>query len=148
MGYGTNRNGIGLNGADAVLNRSAKLATQPPTAALFDPKTRTFPVLANGQLQAVHPIDQRVVLALWPRKGAIKSVSAQGHTFADLARLTSTQKQPAAERIVRDLLATMIKNGDITLLKVIAGSPVRGRDEIAVEYVNNRTGAKQITKVT
>lgn len=139
MGFGSSPFGIGLFGADVVTASSTRL-TVPPQAAMYDLKTKAFPLDEDdGTIVSVHPIDQIVALRVSMPLGTIKSLPTLGHEFAKLSRLAPDKVQPAAERLVTAMYADLVKRGDITILGVRTATPVRGNNQVGIDYVNNRT---------
>lgn len=113
-----------------------------PRALWFDGATRDYALDADGRYRDLHPVDQKVALALLVELGRVTSAPAIGSTIKSVAPNAPTT--PAAvEAAVRRALAPMLRAQEIRL-RAVPGTTVgiqvesgeHGRLEVAVYYVN------------
>lgn len=146
MGAGDYGAGLGGAGFDPVLPASSPITdAAPPLAVYFDLATKTYLSNADGTLKGMHPVDQRVVLALGIEAGSLTGVPSQGHRFRSrLSRVPPATIPRIALDETRLALKNLLLAKDILLLAVETDTTVRGRVLIAVTYVNMRDPATNI----
>lgn len=125
--------GAGSSSAGAVAAGLAELTVSSPRkvpdvsgAALFDPETRTYPFGDDDELEAEHPVWQRVALAVGLRRGSLPSTPNVGIAIERLKRATDQTAQKEAEYAARVALADLIDAGDVKLGAVTAVLPWAG----------------------
>ena len=142
MALGSYACGIGPCGMDPPLAIDRISPTLPP-APKYDPALHAHPLNANGELVAVHPVDQAVALALHIPLGSIQSAPGTGIDYAKLKRASRLALQQTVNDVVQVALATLISEGDIKLI----GSPLipgsGGKPFFYVDYVNLRLPTNQ-----
>ena len=138
MGAGSFGAGEGAAGEDIPTPPDAPRNVTPPAALLFDGRTRDFPLNAQGRYRRVHPVDQRVALALLIAYGTIASAPTVGDKVRRITKIVkSTPGQVAG--FVNEALDTMLRAGDIVLRDVqIETNRVNGTILLAVSYTNLR----------
>lgn len=137
--------GQGIAGGPNLTARDRN-APPAPTAARFDPATKTFPFNDAGQLIQEHPVDQKMMLACTVVKGRIKSAPTLGNGLPARRRVNPQQLPHVARDEMEQATDFMVRNGDVQLLAVTATSSVAGRVEVEVDYVNLRTGQRQTAR--
>jgi hypothetical protein len=144
MGLGSARCGVGLVGLDAPVQSPEQALASPPLAPLYNIATRTFPASTGGLLLGVHPVDQKVALALGVLAGRLTCAPAQGTNYSSLSRLPADQIQTAATNIVNanPVIKALVRNKDITILAIRTAVFAPGNNQIGVDYMNNHTKQK------
>jgi hypothetical protein len=137
--------GQGIAGGPALTARDRN-APPVPTAARFDPATKTFPFNELGQLEQEHPVDQAMVIACTFVRGRLKSAPATGNGLPARGRVHPAQLEHVARDEMSIATRRLVQNGDVQLLSVTATSAVAGRVMVEVAYVNLRTGAEQTVR--
>lgn len=118
-----------------------------PVAAMFDPSIRGYPLNASGTLTAIHPVDQKVILALHVKWGTLASAADFGAKFHLLKRDRNLEAACVAE--VNRALGDLLRAADIALRGITVTRPIPGRVIVVVSYVNLRLpgGLTQVRKV-
>jgi hypothetical protein len=138
MGAGQFNAGEGLGGEDPLADPSPPRDVTPPAALLFDGATKAHPLDAQGRYQGIHPVDQRVALALLVRFGSVGSVPDQGARFREIAKVTRYTAAQAKD-MVNLALARLLAAKDITVeLVEVETNRLAGSIAIAVSYQNLR----------
>lgn len=147
MGFGDFPWGTTPFGIDIPAQASVPGQVQPLQAMLYDIGTRGFPILPNGLISGVHPIDQKVALAMGIVNGQVKDDPTLGINFGALSRQNNGKKQIIAEQLIAQqvVLKKLVQTDDITILDVLTDTPTRGNDQVALDYINNRTGQRTVT---
>ncbi len=128
-----------IAGEDPLPAISPPRDVTPPAALLYDGATRAHPLDADGRYLGIHPVDQRVALALLVTLGSVSSVPGLGSGLRKIKKIT--RKTPAEVRNAVDLaLADLVDAKDIEVRRVdieVRGAPTGGF-AVAVSYVNKR----------
>ncbi len=139
MGAGDYSAGLSdIAGEDPVAALSAARNLLPPLALVFDGATRTFLRDENGLLLSVHPVDQKVALALLMQQGKFASANTTGSTLREIKYLDPQKVNTDATNRVNRALDAVLKPGDIKILKLEATQPTRWSISILFEYQNLR----------
>ncbi len=139
MGAGDDPAGDGLAGEDALVSSGPPRSVTPPVALRFDGATADYPLDSEGRYVSIHPVDQRVALALIPRLGTVASVPELGNGLRSIRKITRATPNEARSHVDR-ALASLIRAGDIRLLSVaVETHPRTGAILCAVSYTNLRT---------
>ncbi len=147
-GSGTYASGTGSAGFDPVGTVSAPPLTQnAPKALKFNPATRDFDI-TEGVYAALHPVDQRVALALTIELGSIPSAPNVGHTLRRMRRSSGATVEADAKDRVRQALKTLLDAEDIAIDRIEVDAETRGRVIVVVYYVNLRLGPDATRKAT
>lgn len=109
--------------------------TRQITAVLYDPEIRGYPIIADGSIAQVHPIDQEVSIRLTVGKGYIAGLPDVGRDLDRLKRVTSSNAQQVVEDDVNAALADLIANGSVRVVSVSVEYQ-SGRLFHEVRYVN------------
>jgi hypothetical protein len=117
MGLGQAPFGIGLCGFDPVSPASPAPSYQGPRAVFIDTATRDAVLLSDGTFQAVHPVDQAVLIALTINLGTLGSVPTEGQGFTAIAYSTADITARVSDA-VRVALKTITDRGDATVLGI------------------------------
>lgn len=136
LGIGWFPAGFGPAGYDPVVPPNAPRDVRPPAALLFDGETRDFPLDANGFYREVHPVDQRVALALCISRGAIASVPGIGNKLRTIQRVRRDVAETLARNYINEALAEMLSSKSIRIEKITIDTAVAGRLLFAVTYLN------------
>lgn len=115
----------------------------PPRAVNYDPRIRDFtttvPVTGGLALyDAVHPVDQQVVLALTIDLGSLTSAPTVGNTYRQIQTLGIASLQNQVEDRTRAALKKLTDAQKIKILAIetdLTAAKV-GQLKIAVTYVN------------
>jgi len=137
MGAGDFGAGEGLAGEDVLPDIVPRTVTAP-IALRFDGKTRDFLLDDGGRYLSVHPVDQRVALALLILKEKLASAPEVGSGLWKIAYAGGPTLIAEVNDHVRQTLQAMIKAGDIELLAVAVEIPARGTFLVQVDYLNKR----------
>lgn len=115
----------------------------------YDPRTRDF-AGKNGKYNAVHWVDQFVVMNVTIERGAIKSAPNVGATYRQIKLLDERTIQADVEDRTRLALAPVLApSAKIEILGVDVDIATRGQLKIAVTYRNLLTRRVQsITHAT
>lgn len=127
-------------GQELIPEISAPRGAAPLRALLFLGQARDMPLRedGSGQYRDIHPVDQKVELALLTERGRIASAPDVGLEIADLPRDDGDIFKAEVARRVRTALATLLNAGDIRLLELVARRPFRGAAYFLVRYQNLR----------
>ncbi len=138
--------GNGPAGEDPLPALTAPRNVQPPAALLFDGASRAFPLDANGLYRAIHPVDQRVALALLIALGTVGSAPSLGSSLRAIRRIVPTTPTDARNRIdvaLSDLVAA--RDIEVTKVEVETRRAPTGSLLVAVSYRNLRLSALSST---
>lgn len=140
MGAGQYGFGLGPGGQDPVLAPSSPRNAKPPAALLFNGASRSFPLDANGRYGGIHPIDQKVALALILQSNTLASVPEIGNNVRGIRKIDRRTANKVRDEVTR-ALADMVSNGDIQVLsiEVETRTSVTGAILFAVTYTNLRS---------
>ena len=139
MGMGLTPLGLGANAGQFFPQVVAQRTTTYPQAMQFDPGLRQFVQNADGSMASIHPVDQKVALALGIENGSIPSATSQGHKIRQLLNRLDPSKRPqVATQEVRRVLADMITAGDVILVLVAVDASRGDSTRVNVTYVNTR----------
>ncbi|WP_394849712.1 hypothetical protein LZC95_19945 [Pendulispora brunnea] len=141
-GLGAFPAGKGPAGSAPVASPSeAVVYGEPPSAAYFDLTLRRTRQLEDGSLAGMDPIDQRAIVLVGLAAGDIKSTPTLGHPFRTTLRNPfDPGLQAKAEAGVAHALSALTGEGHVRILGVVARGAREGRVEVAVNYLNLRTG--------
>jgi phage gp46-like protein len=103
---------------------------------MYDAALRDFPLAANGDLQRVHWVDQKVALKLAIAEGDVAGTPTLGSRLRELKRGAPAQLQRRAEDAVSLALQQMVTAREIQVVSVVATSPSRGKLLVVVTYRN------------
>jgi hypothetical protein len=135
-GFGWLPAGVGPAGYNPVVPPNAPRDVRPPAALLFDGGTRDFPLDENGFYRAIHPVDQKVALALCVSRGAIAAVPGIGNKLRTIQRVRRDVAITLVNNYVREALADLIAAKSIQVDKIEVDPDVPGRLLFAVTYLN------------
>ena len=76
-----------IAGEDPIAALSAARGLIPPAALVFDGATRTFLSDDDGRLKSVHPVDQKVALAVLIQQKKLSSTPDTGSTLKEIKYL-------------------------------------------------------------
>lgn len=137
-GFGWLPAGVGPAGYNPVVPPNAPRDVRPPAALLFDGGTRDFPLDENGFYRAIHPVDQKVALALCVSRGAIAAVPGIGNKLRTIQRVRPDVAVTLVKNYVREALADLIAAKSIQIESdgIAVDASVPGRLLFAVTYLN------------
>lgn len=130
--------GYGFWGADPVIPPGSPRQVTPPVALRHTRDGRDFELDANGFYREIHPVDQKVALALVIVEGSLSSVPEMGNRLRTINRVSQAKGRTLAEQYVRLALSDLLKNGDVSIVKVEVDNAIKGRLVVAVTYKNLR----------
>ena len=148
MGAGDFLAGMGTAGFDPPVVPSPARNVRPPHALLFDGATRDVPLTDQGSYAEVHPVDQRVALALFVTLASIPSAPEIGNTLASVRIQDAASMQRDAEGRVRQALQDELNANNIELVAVAASVTPRWRVSVVVKYRNLRLPDSPIATIT
>jgi hypothetical protein len=112
-------------------------APQTPLALQFDPTIPGFVQNADGTMTSIHPVDQKVALALFIEYGSISSAPTVGNKLRTLLnRVQPEQVNAIAGAELSRCLGPFIGAGEITLTGFTVTQTGSGRTSLSVAYVN------------
>jgi hypothetical protein len=129
--------GDGEAGVDDTATITAR-DVSPPHALFLDPAVMDFTADEEGHYQSVHPVDQKVELALAVAFGSVASASTVGGKLRELKIGSRAQMTTDATEIAREALAALIAAGDIILASVVAYAKSASRARVEITYQNTR----------
>lgn len=142
-GSGSSAAGVGFAGYAPVGPRSTRQKGTLLRAINYDPWVKDFTttLVVNGSVDlydAIHPVDQQVVLALTIPLGSLKSAPTVGHRLIEVNRLTGSTLQRAVEDRIRLALKRLIDGQKITILSIDidTSASLRGQLKVATSYQN------------
>lgn len=103
---------------------------------LFDGQTRDFPLDDNGFYREVHPVDQKVEIALCISRGAIASVPGIGNKLRTIQRVRAAVAETLCRNFINEALADLLKSKSIEIQNIAIDTSVAGRLLYAVTYLN------------
>lgn len=127
--------GSGPGGFSPVLSPGPVTARIPPRALNYDPRTRDFTTTAN-LYDAIHPVDQAVILRLTIERGSIKSYPDFGIPLASIRRAGGPTLGQQATDCVNVALADLLSPKKIEVQRIETDVATRGQVKIAVTYKN------------
>ena len=139
-----------IAGEDPIAVLSAARDLLPPLALAFDGETRTFLRDENGLLLSVHPIDQKVALALFIEQKKITSAPNTGSTLREIKYLDPQKVVTDATNRINRALNAVLKPGDIEIISLEVTQPSRWSISTKLEYRNLRdpTSRPRVLRVT
>lgn len=130
--------GVGEAGIDPVDATFSADALTPPQALFFDPALMDFPKDGDGRYVEVHPVDQKVELALALAFGSAPSAPGVGGTLRDIKIASRAEMTQDATQRVNVALASLIARGDVVVVSVVAYAVNAWRVHVDVTYQNTR----------
>jgi hypothetical protein len=127
-----------LAGEDPVAELSAPRNAQAPIALAFDAATRTFLRDDDGRYYSVHPVDQKVALAIFVELGKITAAPNEGGTLRSIKYLDPAKIEADARDRIQRALARVLSPGDIAEVGLKVAQPTRWSVRIVYEYRNLR----------
>lgn len=128
--------GDGPLGFDPVQPASPPRRTRPPVSLMFDGATRDFPLGEDGFYREIHPVDQRVALALLVSEGVIASAPEIGSRLRTIDRVSREVARSTATSYARLALSALVAERSIRIEKIEVETPAGGTLLVAVTYVN------------
>lgn len=135
--------GMGLMGMDPSPPAPAPRTATTPVALWWDAASRDYLLDANGFFKSLHPVDQKMGLALTTRKGTISSVPGQGARFTEIVFAAGPALGAQVNDFVKQATADIVAAGEAQILSVSFQTPQSGSIAIQVSYVNLVTGKPQ-----
>lgn len=138
-GAGDSSAGTGPAGFAPIGPFSTRKTTTPPRATNYNPFTKDFTTsVTNGVAlyDAIHPVDQQVILALSIPLGSLKSAPTVGHRLREVNRLSGPQLERAVQDRIRLALKSLVDRGKISILSVEVDVHVSGQLKVATSYQN------------
>lgn len=139
-GVGGSIAGEGFAGFAPVGPLSTRKQDTPPRAINYDPNEKDFTVSENAAgiilYDAIHPVDQQVVLALTIALGSLKSAPTVGHRLAEVNRLSGATLQRAVDDRIRLALKRLTTAGKVSILAIDIDVRIHGQLKIATSYQN------------
>lgn len=136
LGLGWFPAGVGPAGYDPVIPPDAPRRVRPPVALRYDGATRDFVLRADGFYAEIHPVDQKVSLAMCISRGAVAAVPGLGNKLRTIRRTTAAVATTLAKQYVREALADLLAAKSIALKDVTVQADVPGRLLVFVLYHN------------
>lgn len=117
-----------------------------PQAMQIDGTTRDFVQNEDGQMASVHPVDQRVHVALTYRLGSIGSAADIGSGVRNIQHLRQEKINRQVQGAVGLALSAMIDNGDVVVQSVEGQIQDHGRLVTVVDYVNMKLSPDSVRR--
>lgn len=127
-----------IAGEDPIAALSAARGLIPPAALVFDGATRTFLSDDDGRLKSVHPVDQKVALAVLIQQKKLSSAPDTGSTLKEIKYLDPAKIVTDATNRVNRALNAVLQPGDIEIIRIQVTQPSRWSVSILLEYKNLR----------
>lgn len=140
--------GYGPAGYDPGIPPGEPRRVRPPAALRYDGATRDFVLREDGFYEEIHPVDQKVALALCISRGAVAAVPGLGNNLRTIKRVTQGVAETLARQHVREALADLLsaKSIRIDAINIDASDP--GRLLIQVVYFNLELEAEDARTIT
>ena len=119
-----------------------------PAALAIDGTTRDFIPTEDGQLQSIHPVDQRAYISLTYRLGSIGSATAVGSGVQNIKVLREEKINRQVQGAVGDALKSQIDAGDVVVLGSAGQIQEHGRLVTVVDYVNMKLSPDSVRRFT
>lgn len=136
-GAGSGVAGAGLAGGSGASSSLAASDVRPPRALYFDGASRDMLLItATGLYRSLHPVDQKMAMALVLRRGSIPVAPDLGSTFHEIRigeeeAMTADASQRAAQAA-----SLLIQAGDVRIASVRCYSSNTSRVRVEVNYEN------------
>lgn len=137
-GAGGSAAGTGPAGFSPIDAPSPSKVGSPPRATNYDPVIRDF-TTTSGFYDAVHPIDQAVVLALMIEQGSLKSAPTVGQRYRKAKRASGAAFTSEIEDLTRQALKRLTDTQKIKILSIEVDAKTRGQTRVQVSYMNLMT---------
>lgn len=118
----------------------ASVAASPrylPIAPYYDPASRQFP-LVEGQVAAIHPVDQRVAILLGTKLASIKHMADSGLDVDRIRRAQPAKLQAVIDDEVARVLSALVDAKDVSIVSSQLDPDAHGRPIFIVNYINLR----------
>lgn len=136
LGLGWFPAGIGPAGYDPVVPPDAPRNVRPPAALRLDGASRDYVLDDDGFYAELHPVDQKVALALLVSRGAIAAVPGLGNKLRTIRRVSAAVAETLTRQYIREALADLIRGKSIEVESVVVDTSVAGRLLFSVAYKN------------
>ena len=143
MGAGSFPAGLGLLGMDPTPAPPAPRNAVIPVALWWDAGTRDYLRDDNGFFKSLHPVDQKMGLALTLQEGTIASDPTLGAKFRQIRFASGPSLGNQVNDFVKQATAAIVDAGEAKILSVKFASPAAGAIAIEVDYQNLVTGKRQ-----
>ncbi len=143
MGAGSFGAGIGPMGLDPVAEASPPRNAKPPAALWWDAGTRDYLRDDNGFFLSLHPVDQKMAIALTHALGTNTSVPKHGARFPEIRYAGGPALGNKIADMAKQATAATVNAGEAKILSVRHTLPAPGAIAIFVEYENLVTGQRQ-----
>jgi hypothetical protein len=130
--------GTGRAGFNPVASPSPSNVGIPPRATNYDPVTHDW-TTTEGFYDAIHPVDQAVVLALMIEQGSLKSAPTVGQRYRKARRASGPAFDNEIEDLTRQALKRLTDTQKIKILAIEVDSKTRGQTKVQVSYMNLMT---------
>ena len=136
MGAGSFPAGFGPTGLDPLPPPPRARDVTPPAALWFDGATQDFLLdRSTGLYVPLHPVDQRVALALLVNLGSLSGAPAVGAAFRSITRITPSTKTEVVSDATNALLP-LVQQRLIRVDDIAVEVYVIGGFACAVSYTN------------
>lgn len=115
----------------------------PPVALWWDAASRDYLRDDNGFFKSLHPVDQKMGLALTLQFGTIATAFGLGAKFRQIRFTAGPTLGAQINDFVKQATADIVAAGEAQILSVSFQTPQPGTIEIFVSYVNLVTGKQQ-----
>lgn len=142
-GAGSGVAGGGLAGKSAAASVPPR-NVRPPRALYFDGASRDMLlVTATGLYRSLHPVDQKMAMAMVLRRGSIPVAPDLGSTFHEIA--IGAEETMTADAIQRanQAAASLLQAGDVKIDSVRCYSSQASRVRVEVNYFNLRLAEEE-----
>lgn len=139
MSAGESEAGFGDDaGEPQLLANSRPRDVRLPRAALFDGATRTFLYDDAGRLKDLHPVDQKVALALLRAYGVMAATPDEGNKVKRITHVGGNDFETQVREYMRQAVAQLVTDGDVRELSIPVTITRRGAFQVDYNYVNLR----------
>jgi hypothetical protein len=133
----------GFAGEDPPAAPIAVVRRRAPVALAYAPPERDVPLDDDGQYLGLHPVDQKVRLALLTTRGSSPAAPDEGFDWTTPFAAGEALQQDVTDRIRNALARSGITSQDIEEVRIEASRPVRGRVKWRFVYRNLHTLQEQ-----
>jgi hypothetical protein len=123
-----------LAGEDDSASPSDPRRVTKPIAAKFDGLTRTFPFDDDGRVEAVHPVDQGVALALLTEWRKLTAAPGSGSKIKSIQYAGGPRLIEEVKAFCREAVKRWTDAGDIRELAIDVTVPAYGRISVVYSY--------------
>lgn len=136
-GAGAGVAGAGVAGSAAASASTSPRAVRPPRALYFDGASRDMLLItATGAYRSLHPVDQKMAMAMVLRRGAIPVAPDLGSTFHEIGFGDEEVMTADAIQRANQAASLLLQASEVRITNVRCFSTETSRVRVEVQYEN------------